>query len=79
MDKLELFYFNIAMHDAIKVPYNNIFENVFDLGSHKGAVIRTQVSSNRNIIVSLGDDKVIKFWDFNGVEIHGLFQYQFLE
>ena len=61
------------MHEAIKVPYNNIFENVFDLGSHKGTVMDVAVSSNRNVIVTLGEDKVMKFWDFNGVEMHGLF------
>ena len=38
LGKLELFYFNIAMHDAIKIPYVNIFENIFDLGSHRGII-----------------------------------------
>lgn len=63
------------MHDAIKVPMNNIFERVLDLGSHKGNVVDLCVGVNKNIIGSLGEDKTVNFWDFNGSEIHGLFQF----
>ncbi len=63
------------MHDAIKVPINNIFETVLDLGTHNGNILDLCVGVNKNIIGSLGEDKVVNFWSFNGTEIQGLLSY----
>jgi len=54
------------MHEAIKTPYNQPFEKLFDLDSHKAPILDLLLTANKNILVTFSEDKYVKFWDFNG-------------
>lgn len=77
--KVTIFYFNVAMHEAIKTPYKQPFEKLFDLDSHKAPILDLLTTANKNILVTFSEDRYVKFWDFNGSDLTGVFQHYFHE
>lgn len=66
------------MVDAIKTAYKDPFEPIFEKGLHKGTINGLSSCVARAILVTLGQDKTCKFWEY-GAEIKGLFSYSFIE
>ena len=55
--RMELYFFNIVVIEAIKMAYKDPFEPLFDIGVHKGPILSIAVCPARSILMTLGDDQ----------------------